>query len=42
VATQAIDTQLTMAMVPFTAGLVASSKWISIWGCIEEGHGLVI
>ena len=34
-------TRLTTAMVPFTAGLVASSKRISIWGCIEKGHGLV-
>ena len=30
VATQAMDTQITSAMVPLTAGSVASSKWISI------------
>ncbi len=29
-------------MVPFTAGLVASLNKISIWGCVEKGHGLVI
>jgi hypothetical protein len=37
-----MDTQLTMVMVPFTAGSVTSLKWISIWGCIEKGRGLVI
>jgi hypothetical protein len=30
VAMLAMDTQLTMVMVPLTAGLVTSSKWISI------------
>jgi hypothetical protein len=37
-----MDTQLTTVMVPLTAGLVACLKQISIWGCVEKGHGLVI
>jgi hypothetical protein len=36
-----IGMQLTTAMVPLTAGSVASLKWISIRGCIEKGCGLV-
>jgi hypothetical protein len=36
-----MDRQLTPPMVSFTAGSVASSKWISIWGCVEKGLGLV-
>jgi hypothetical protein len=36
-----MDKQLKMAMVPLNAGLVASSKWISIRGCVEKGHSLV-
>jgi hypothetical protein len=42
VVTKAMDTQLTMVMVPLTAGLVASLKWVSIRGCIEKGCGLVL
>ncbi len=34
--------QLTAAMVPLTAGSVASLKQISIWGCVDKGRGLVI
>jgi hypothetical protein len=29
-------------MVPLTAGSVASSKQISIWGCIEKDRSLAI
>jgi hypothetical protein len=28
-------------MVPLTAGLVASLKRISIWGCVEKDHSIV-
>jgi hypothetical protein len=42
VAMKAIDTQLTTAMVPLTAGLVASLKQISKWGCIDENCSFVI
>jgi hypothetical protein len=37
-----MDMQLTTVMVPLTAGPVASLQRISIWGCVEKGHGLVI
>jgi hypothetical protein len=34
--------QLTTLMVPLTAGSVANLKQISIKGCVEKGHGLVL
>jgi hypothetical protein len=34
--------QLTTAMVPLTAGLVASLKRISMRRCVEKGPGLVL